>query len=173
MPVPKDARSACHVEIMPEFPNTPRAARRAASIGGYDMAPNWVNAITDNRLFQILARIVLTTPFWAAFVEHGMGFGAWTGTMAHFNLNPPLLFAIFTLLTLLVGTVLVFIDKWAWLGAALLGGFTALTIPIAHAFWTMAEPQRTPEMYTAFEHVALIGAFILVAMLRWRETSRR
>ena len=128
------------------------------------MAPSWVNAITDNRLFQILARIVLSTPFWAALVEHGTGFGAWLGTMAHFNLNPPLLFAIFTLLTLLVGTVLVFIDKWAWLGAALLGGFTALTIPIAHAFWAMKGPEAHTEFYTVLEHIALVGGLMVMAI---------
>jgi transmembrane protein len=129
------------------------------------MAPNWVNAITDNRLFQILARIILTTPFWAAFVEHGMGFGAWTGTMAHFNLNPPIVFAIFTLLTLLVGTItVVFTDKWAWFGAACLGVFTALTIPIAHAFWAMKEPQAHTEFYTVLEHIAIVGGLMVMAI---------
>ena len=129
------------------------------------MAPSWVNAITENRLFQILARLILTTPFWAAFIEHGMGFGAWTGTMAHFNLNPPLVFAVFTLVTLLVGTVLVVgTDKWAWLGAALLGVFTALTIPIAHAFWTMKDPQAHTEFYTVLEHIAIVGGMMVMAI---------
>ena len=129
------------------------------------MAPSWVNAITENRLFQILARLILTTPFWAAFIEHGMGFGAWTGTMAHFNLNPPLVFAVFTLVTLLVGTVLVVLtDKWAWLGAALLGVFTALTIPIAHAFWTMKDPQAHTEFYTVLEHIAIVGGMMVMAI---------
>jgi transmembrane protein len=129
------------------------------------MAPNWVNAITDNRMFQVLARIILTTPFWAAFIEHGMGFGAWVGTMAHFNLNPPIVFALFTLATLLAGTVLViFTDKWTWVGAALLGGFTVLTIPIAHAFWSMKEPQAHTEFYTVLEHIAIVGGMMIMAV---------
>ena len=129
------------------------------------MAPNWVNAITDNRLFQILARIILTTPFWAAFIEHGLDFKGWRGAMAHFHLNPPLFFAIFTLLTLLVGTItVVFTDKWAWVGAALLGVFTALTIPIAHAFWTMPEPQAHTEFYTVLEHIAIVGGLMIMAV---------
>ena len=129
------------------------------------MAPNWVNAITDNRLFQILARIILTTPFWGAFIEHGLGFKGWVGTMAHFNLNPPIVFAVFTLATLLVGTItVVFTDKWAWVGAALLGGFTALTIPIAHAFWNMKEPQAHTEFYTVLEHIAIVGGLMVMAI---------
>ncbi|HEX4096114.1 MAG TPA: DoxX family protein [Caulobacteraceae bacterium] len=124
-----------------------------------------MNAITDNRMFQVLARIILTTPFWAAFIEHGMGFGAWVGTMAHFNLNPPIVFALFTLATLLVGTVLViFTDKWTWVGAALLGGFTVLTIPIAHAFWNMKEPQAHTEFYTVLEHIAIVGGMMIMAV---------
>ena len=129
------------------------------------MAPNWVNAITDNRLFQILARIILTTPFWGAFIEHGLGFKGWVGTMAHFTLNPPIVFAVFTLATLLVGTItVVFTDKWAWVGAALLGGFTALTIPIAHAFWNMKEPQAHTEFYTVLEHIAIVGGLMVMAI---------
>ena len=129
------------------------------------MTPTWVNAIVDNRAFQILARIILTLPFWAAFIEHGIGFGAWTGTMAHFNLNPPILFAVFTLLTLLVGTVLVvFTNKWAWLGAGALAVFTLLTIPLAHAFWNMKDPQAHTEFYTVLEHIAIVGGLMVMAI---------
>ncbi len=74
------------------------------------------------------------------------------------------MFALFTLLTLLVGTILVvFTDKWAWFGAACLGVFTALTIPIAHAFWTMKDPQAHTEFYTVLEHIAIIGGLMIMA----------
>jgi len=125
-----------------------------------------VNSIVENRAFQILSRIILTTPFWGALIEHGLGFNAWVGTMAHFNLNPPLVFAVFTLATLLVGTILVvFTNRWAWLGAGALAVFTGLTIFIAHAFWTMKEPQAHTEFYTVLEHIALIGGLMVMASL--------
>ena len=130
------------------------------------MTPSWVNTIVDSRAFQTLARIVLTLPFWAAAIEHGIGFGGWVGTMAHFNLNPPILFALFTLVTLVAGTVLVvFTNKWAWIGAGALGVFTLLTIPIAHAFWTMKDPQAHTEFYTVLEHVAIVGGLMVMAIV--------
>ncbi len=125
---------------------------------------SWVNSIAENRAFQVFSRIVLTLPFWGAAIEHGIGFKGWVGTMAHFNLNPPILFAVFTLLTLAVGTILVvFTNKWAWLGAGALGIFTFLTIFIAHAFWTMKDPQAHTEFYTVLEHLAIIGGLMVLA----------
>ena len=134
---------------------------------------NFVNSIVENRGFQILSRIILTLPFWGAAIEHGIGFQAWVGTMAHFNLNPPVLFAIFTLLTLVVGTyVAVFTNRWAWLGAGALGIFTFLTIPIAHAFWNMKDPQAHTEFYTVLEHIAIIGGLMVMSSLaRQNETA--
>ena len=41
--------------------------------------------------------------------------------------------------------------------------FTALTIPIAHTFWTMQEPMRTLEFYVVMEHITVIGALMVVA----------
>ncbi len=127
---------------------------------------DWVDSIVESRAFQILSRIVLTLPFWGAVIEHGIRFNAWVGTMAHFNLNPPVVFAVFTLLTLVVGTgLVVFTNKWAWLGAGVLGVFTFLTIFIAHAFWTMKDPEAHTEFYTVLEHVALIGGLMVMATL--------
>ena len=133
---------------------------------------NFVNSIVENRGFQILSRIILTLPFWGAAIEHGIGFQAWVGTMAHFNLNPPVLFAIFALLTLVAGTYLaVFTNKWAWLGAGALGIFTFLTIPIAHAFWNMKDPQAHTEFYTVLEHIAIIGGLMVMSSLARRNET--
>lgn len=130
------------------------------------MTPAWVSSLLGNRAFQIFARIVLTIPFWLTAVQHGIGWSGWVGTMAHFNLNPPVLFGLLTLATLIAGSVLViFSDKWAWLGAGALGVFTALTIPIAHAFWTMQGPQAMTEFYTVLEHVAMIGGLMISSSL--------
>ena len=133
---------------------------------------NFVNSIVENRAFQILSRIILTLPFWGAAIEHGIGFQAWVGTMAHFNLNPPVLFAIFALLTLVAGTYLaVFTNRWAWLGAGALGIFTFLTIPIAHAFWNMKDPQAHTEFYTVLEHIAIIGGLMVMSSLARRNET--
>lgn len=130
------------------------------------MTPGWVSGLLGSRAFQMVARIVLTTPFWAAAVQHGLDWSGWLGTMAHFNLNPPVVFGVLTLLTCLAGSVAVIMGgKWTWLGAGALGVFTALTIPIAHAFWNMQGQAATTEFYTALEHVSIIGGLMVMAVL--------
>ncbi|WP_245506146.1 hypothetical protein [Rhizobium leguminosarum] len=54
-------------------------------------------------------------------------------------------------------------DRLAWLGAGALGIFLAMTVPVAHPFWTMAEPQRTLEFYVVMEHISLIGGLMIAA----------
>lgn len=63
----------------------------------------------------------------------------------------------------LAGSLLVILNRWTWLGAGALGVFTALTIPIAHTFWTMEEPLKTVEFYIVMEHITVIGGLMLAA----------
>jgi len=135
--------------------------------------PGWVGAILTSRATGLFARILLTLLFWSSGVSKLLDFGAAQGEMAHFNLNPPVPFAIAVTAVQLIGSALIIWGRYAWLGAGMLGMFTLATIPIAHNFWTMAEPQRTTEMYFVVEHLTVVGGLIVVAILRWKETSRR
>ena len=130
------------------------------------MTPAWTAAILKSRAFQIFARVVLTTPFWAAGLQHAMQWSSSLGEMAHFGLNPPALFLVATIVTCLAGSALVIAGgRWAWLGAGALGVFTALTIPIAHAFWNMTGDAAMGEFRTTIEHVSIIGGMMIVAIL--------
>jgi transmembrane protein len=130
------------------------------------MTPVWTAAILRSRAFQILARIVLTTPFWAAGIQHAAQWNSSLGEMTHFGLNPPALYLVLTILTCLVGSGLVIAGgAWTWLGAGALGVFTALTIPIAHAFWSMTGDAAMGEFRTTIEHVSIIGGLMVVAVL--------
>ncbi len=72
----------------------------------------------------------------------------------------------------MAGTYLaVFTNKWAWLGAGALGIFTFLTIPIAHAFWNMKDPQAHTEFYTVLEHIAIIGGLMVMSSLARRNET--
>lgn len=132
-----------------------------------------MGAILASPVTSLLGRVLLTFLFWSSGVSKLIDFGAAQGEMAHFNLHPPAVYAVAVTVVQLVGSALIIWGPFAWLGAGMLAVFTLLTIPIAHNFWTMPEPQRTMEMYVAVEHVAIVGALILVSILRWRETSRR
>jgi transmembrane protein len=50
-------------------------------------------------------------------------------------------------------------------GAGTLAVFTALTIFVVHRFWALPQPRATIAFYTATEHVTVIGALAIVAIL--------
>jgi transmembrane protein len=126
--------------------------------------PAWVSAILDSAAFRVASRILLTTPFWAAGLQHAAQWSLTLGEMEHFGLRPPALYGVLTILTCLVGSALTIPGgRWTWLGAGLLGVFTALTIPIAHAFWALTGDAMMGELRTVMEHVSIIGGLMVLA----------
>ena len=113
--------------------------------------------------FGFLARTVLTSMFWMSGIAKLADFDGGVAEMAQFGLEPAAAFNIATALTQLAGSALIVANRLTWLGAGMLAVFTALTIPIAHGFWTMQEPMRTIEFYVVMEHITVIGALMVVA----------
>lgn len=124
---------------------------------------NFITSITATTWFGFLARIILTSMFWGSGIGKLVDFPAALGEMTHFGLNPPAVFAVATIIVQLVGSLLVILNRWTWLGAGALAVFTLLTIPIAHNFWAMEEPFKTIEFYVVTEHISIIGALMVVA----------
>lgn len=122
-----------------------------------------MTSITGTTWFGFLARIVLTFMFWASGIAKLVDFPAAVGEMTHFGLNPPAVFAVATIMVQLVGSLLIILNRWTWLGAGALAVFTLLTIPIAHNFWAMEEPFKTIEFYVVMEHISIVGALMVVA----------
>ena len=124
---------------------------------------SFITSITATTWFGFVARIVLTSMFWGSGIGKLVDFPAALGEMTHFGLNPPAVFAVATIIVQLVGSLLVILNRWTWLGAGALAVFTLLTIPIAHNFWAMEEPFKTIEFYVVTEHISIIGALMVVA----------
>lgn len=124
---------------------------------------SFVTTLTSTAWFGYVARILLTYMFWASGIAKLVDFQAAVGEMAHFGLNPPVAFAIATIIVQLAGSALIILNRWTWLGAGALGIFTLLTIPIAHNFWTMEEPFKTIEFHVVMEHISIVGALMVVA----------
>lgn len=131
---------------------------------------SFIESITGSRVFGFAARLVLTSMFWLSGIAKLADFNAGVGEMVHFGLEPPALFNIATAITQIVGSALIVANRWTWLGAGMLAVFTALTIPIAHSFWTMQEPMRTIEFHIVMEHITVIGALMVVA---WKSAAAR
>jgi uncharacterized membrane protein YphA (DoxX/SURF4 family) len=106
----------------------------------------------------------------AAYIQGGLNklldFPGAVAEQAHFGLAPPTAFAIATIATELGGSTLVVTGRLRWFGALWLAGFTAIATCLANQFWTLpAGADRFMMANGFFEHVGLIGGFLLVA--RW------
>lgn len=132
-----------------------------------------IDTLLNGRIVNVFARVLVTFVFWGAGLGAVLDFGTWSGEMTHFGLEPAPVFGVATAVWLLVGSAMVILNRGALLGAALLALFTLLTIPIAHAFWTMAEPERTAHFHVVVEHISLMGAMLVVAILCHMRRSAR
>ena len=121
--------------------------------------------LRSHALFYVGA-LMLTSMFWWSGLAKLWDFDTAQGEMAHFGMEPSALFAAATIVVQLGGSALiVFGRRWAWLGAGALAAFTLATIPLAHPFWTLSGPAAFPEQAFAQEHISVVGALFLAAIL--------
>lgn len=131
-----------------------------------------IERLLRNRAVGVVARVLLTFPFWGSGLAKLIDFQGGVGEMAQHGLQPAVAFNIATIVVQLGGALLVILNRYTWLGAGALGVFTALTIPLVHHFWSMTqEPFKTIAFHTAGEHVGMIGALIVVSILAAMQTG--
>jgi uncharacterized membrane protein YphA (DoxX/SURF4 family) len=141
-------------------------------IGSRD-TPRFVSAILDQPMTGFVARLALVGAY---LVGAAVKLGDFPGAVAeqtHFGMSPPAFWAALTIAVEIVGPLLILTRRWSWLGAGMLGVFTLLAAFKANAFWAMAAGHdRFMATNAFFEHLGLIGGFILVAALDRREGAR-
>jgi transmembrane protein len=130
-----------------------------------------IETLLASRATEAIARVLLTFPFWGSGLDKLIKFGPATAEMAQFGLQPAWVYAIATIVVQLGGSALIILRRWTWLGAGALGVFTALTIPIVHAFWRFEGDKAVHAIHTAGEHVGMIGGLILVSILALRPSG--
>jgi uncharacterized membrane protein YphA (DoxX/SURF4 family) len=132
--------------------------------------PAFVAAILEARPTLFLAKLALVSAYVLGGLVKALDFPGAVAEQAHFGLHPPALFAALTILVELLGSALVMTRRWVWLGAGMLGVFTALAAITANAFWAMPDGHdRFMATNAFFEHLGLIGGFVLVALTAQRE----
>ncbi|WP_182085520.1 DoxX family protein [Aureimonas sp. ME7] len=118
--------------------------------------------------FARFACVVLTFCFWGSGLAKLADFEGASAEMAFFGFHPPALVAALVIAVELLGSALIILDRAAWLGAGMLATFTGLTILLVHDFWNMTGPAATEHFYTATEHVTVVGAMMVAAVLSRR-----
>jgi uncharacterized membrane protein YphA (DoxX/SURF4 family) len=138
--------------------------RRAGSDWGHE-DPRWVDAILDWPWTWLLARIGLTGPYIVGGLTKLLDFHSAIAEQEHLGLRPGWVWAALTIFVEIAGPVLVISGRFAWLGAGMLGVFTALAAIMANNFWAMQGAARFGAMNAFFEHIGLISGFVLAALV--------
>lgn len=135
--------------------------------------PRPVAAILDAPGVAVIARILLTSPFWISGLLKVLDFQSALGEAAHFGLQPAALVAVIVIILQIGGSLAVILNRWTWLGAGALGVFTVLANVVGHAFWTIPDPMaRFHDMNAFLANLGLIGGLVLAAVIA-RQGERR
>ena len=111
----------------------------------------------------------------AAYLQGGlnklMDFQGAVGEMSHFGLSPASLLAGLVIALELGASVMILSGKLRWLGALALAACTLMATFVALRFWELPVGQeRFMAANSFFEHLGLVGGFLLVA---WHDLNQR
>jgi len=105
----------------------------------------------------------------SAYVQGGLAkaldFPAAVTELAQFGLRPAPLLAALTVVVELGAAALVLSGWLRWFGALVLAAFTLAATLVANRFWMRRRGERLAVVNAFFEHLGLVGAFLLVAWL--------
>lgn len=106
----------------------------------------------------------------AAYLQGGLNklrdFDGAIGEMNHFGVSPAPVFAALVILLELVASVMILTGFFRWLAALALAAFTLLATFLALRFWELPPGmERFMAANSFFEHLGLVGGFLLVAWL--------
>lgn len=135
--------------------------------------PRFVDAILDWRLTGFLARLALVGAYLLGGIVKITNFPAALAEQAHFGMHPPVVWAVLTIMIELIGPLLILCGRMVWLGAGMLGVFTTFAAFTANAFWTMQGQERFQATNAFFEHLGLVGGFVLAAIIAEHDQRRR
>lgn len=112
----------------------------------------------------------------AAYLQGGVNklldFPAAVQEMQHFGLTPAPLLAGSTIVLELGASLMILTGRWRGLAATLLACFTVAATFLANRYWTLEPPLRDGVANAFYEHLGLVGGFVLVAVQEWRARHR-
>ena len=157
---------------MPELPYTNDETKSSTQMNLLDRLAGAMAPLVATRPVHAIALLGLC----AAYIQGGLvkllDFSAAVAETQGFGLPFAPAATTATIVTELAGSVLILTGIYRWLGALSLAGFTLVATFLANRFWEMQPPQRFMVENSFFEHLGLIGGFLLVAWLDLRKRDR-
>jgi uncharacterized membrane protein YphA (DoxX/SURF4 family) len=155
---------------MPKFPGTLDQPKPSVHMNLLDRLAGAIEPLVETRPVYVSALLGLC----AAYIQGGLtkllDFSAAVAETQSFGLPFAAAATAATIVTELASSALILTGIYRWLGALWLAGFTLFATFVANRFWEMQPPQRFMVENSFFEHLGLIGGFLLVAWLDLRKS---
>ncbi len=126
-------------------------------------APRWFVNLFAARWLHWVALLAICSAYLQGGLVKLLNFPGAIAEMQHFGLAPATPLAIMTIAVELGAGLMILIGWWRWLGALILAAFTIGATFVANRFWEMQPPEQMMVMNAFFEHLGLVGAFVLIA----------
>jgi uncharacterized membrane protein YphA (DoxX/SURF4 family) len=141
---------------------------QAASKQGTISAAFWIARWIRTPLVYWIALLGLCAAYLQGGLDKALDFPGAVAEVQKLGLAPAAPLALATIMIELVGAALILTGFYRWLGALSLAGFTLMATFLANRFWEVPIPDRFMVENTFFEHLGLVGGFLLVA---WQDLS--
>ena len=110
-----------------------------------------------------LALLALCAAYLQGGLNKAFDFAGAIAETQHFGLPYAVPLTALTIVVEIGASLLILSGIYRWAGALVLAGFTLFATFVANRFWEMVPPERFMTANAFFEHIGLIGGFILVA----------
>jgi uncharacterized membrane protein YphA (DoxX/SURF4 family) len=126
---------------------------------------------TPSPALRWIALLLLCAAYLQGGLNKALDFTSAIAEMNHFGVSPAAPMAAAVIVLELGASVLILTGFHRWLGALALGAFTLFATFVALRFWQMPVGQeRFMAANSFFEHLGLVGGFVLVA---WHDLKER
>jgi uncharacterized membrane protein YphA (DoxX/SURF4 family) len=119
--------------------------------------------VLSTPVLRWIAMLFLCSAYLQGGLTKAFNFNAALAEMKQFGLGPPAPLAVAVIALEIGASLLVMSGFFRWAGALMLGGFTLFATFLANRFWDAPLPRRYATENSFFEHLGLVGGFLLVA----------
>lgn len=124
---------------------------------------SWLAPVASAPALRWIALLFLCSAYLQGGLTKTFDFGTAIAEMKQFGLRPPTPLAIAVIIMEIGASLLILSGFFRWAGALMLGGFTLMAAFLANRFWSAPPPKRYATEDSFFEHLGLVGGFLLVA----------
>jgi len=120
-----------------------------------------------------LALLGLCAAYLQGGIQKALDFNGAVAESAHFGLQPAVPVTLAVIALELGASLAILTGRYRWLGALALAAFTLAATFLANRFWSVPAVERFATANAFFEHLGLVGGFLLVAWQDLHKESKR